>query len=117
MTWTWLLVFLLCCCCRTAGAQVQRTYSDHGISVKVLVQNNRMENNFDFPGMNAFIIIGGSGQALEKIYSDDKLRSMPVAGMNDYACFYYVPTDEIKHFSSFKTFLAGFIDWCGPFHE
>jgi hypothetical protein len=108
----WQLGFLLLGCCHIAGAQVQRTYSDHGVSVKVLVQNNRMENNFGFPGMNAFIIIGGNGLVPENIYSIDKIRTMPVSGMNDYACFYYVSADEIRHFSSFKTFLTGFIDWC-----
>lgn len=107
-----LFALLWGCCCHRAAAQVQRTYTHLGIPVQVLVQSNRMENNFDFPGMNALIIIGAGGQQAADAYRRDKLRTMPVSGMNDYACFYYLSAAEAGQFSSFKTFLAGFVNWC-----
>lgn len=91
---------------------VVRSYFYAKKTVEVLAQTNRMENSFSFPGMKVFIIIGDSSKSLNEIYTADKLRQMPITGMNDYACFYYLNCSYLLKDTSGQNFLKGFIEQC-----
>jgi len=106
------LLFLLLVCGGDTNAQVKRAFLHYGNSIEVLAQNNRTENNFSFPAMSAYIIISSSSQPLTQAYASDSLRQMPVSGMNDYACFYYINSANIPQDTAFKTFIKTFISWC-----
>lgn len=93
-------------------AQVVRNYFYAEKTIEVLAQNNRMENSFSFPGMKVFIIIGDSSKSLNEIYIADKLRQLPISGMNDYACFYYLNCSYLLKDTSVYNFLKGFIEQC-----
>lgn len=107
---SFLLIFLCSSCSLTA--QVKRSYFYNHTVVEILAQNNRIENNFSFPSMKAFIIIGDLGSSLDKIYAEDNLRKIPISGMKDYACFYYIKADNWLCDTTLKSFLQGFIHWC-----
>lgn len=92
--------------------QIRRVYSFNNTTIEVLVQSNRMQNNFAFPGMKAFIIIVNSGNTLDTIYENDKLRKIPIGGMNDYACFYYIKAADWLNNETLKQFLEDFTKWC-----
>jgi hypothetical protein len=93
----------------SVNAQVKRSFLYEGTSIEFFAQNNRMQNNFSFPGMKAFIIIGDSSKSLVEIYTADKLRQMPVSGMNDYACFYYLKDNYLLNDTTITDFLKGFV--------
>lgn len=92
--------------------QVKRGLLYNRSVIEFLAQNNRIENDFSFPGMKAFIIIGDSSKSLNQIYIDDKIRKQPVSGMSDYACFYYLKNCYLFKDTAIKFFLTGFIEQC-----
>lgn len=93
-------------------AQVRRSFDYRGETIELLAQNNRVENNFNFPGMRMFIIVGEAGKPLDSIYLMDTLRQMPVSGMKDYACFYYLQYNGFFKDTAVAPFLSAFISYC-----
>ncbi|WP_139258160.1 hypothetical protein [Epilithonimonas mollis] len=61
------------------------------------------------PGMKVFIIIGASSD-LDSIYNSDKLKNIPITGMNDYAIFYYLKTEQITETNDFLAFFKNMIE-------
>ena len=104
------ITLLLAFCFHCINAQVKRNFIYKGTSIDFLAQNNRLQNNFSFPGMKAFIIIGDSSKSLIEIYTSDKLRQLPISGMNDYACFYYLKDTNLLNDTTIKKFLKGFVN-------
>lgn len=104
-----ILIFLFQLC--LSKAQVKRSFDYKGQPIELLAQNNRMENSFSFPGMRMFIIVGEAGKPLDSIYTMDKLRQIPITGMNDYACFYYLQHNSFFEDSAVATFLNDFITY------
>lgn len=98
--------------CTSVQAQIRRAYSFNHTTIEVLAQSNRIQNNFDFPGMKAFIIIGNGDNTLDTIYENDELRKIPINGMNDYACFYYIKAADWLNNGTLKQFLEDFTKWC-----
>ncbi len=107
-----IFLVLFVSCSHIILAQVRRNYTYQGTPVTVLAKTNRTDNSFGFPGMNAFIIVGDSLQLLNDIYASDKLHQMPVTGMNNYACFYYMQANRLMSDTSLYKFLKAFITWC-----
>jgi hypothetical protein len=103
------IILFLAFCFHSVNAQVKRSFIYEGTSIEFFAQNNRMQNTFSFPGMKAFIIIGDSSKSLIEIYTADKLRQLPVSGMNDYACFYYLKDTYLLNDTTIKKFLKGFV--------
>ena len=103
------IILFLAFCFHSVNAQVKRSFLYEGTSIEFFAQNNRMQNTFSFPGMKAFIIIGNSSKSLIEIYTADKLRQLPVSGMNDYACFYYLKDTYLLNDTTIKKFLKGFV--------
>ena len=77
------ITLLLALCFHCINAQVKRSFLYKGTSIDFLAQNNRMQDDFSLPGMKSFIIIGNSSKSLFEIYTADKLRKLPISGMND----------------------------------
>ena len=100
------IILLLAFCFHSVNAQVKRSFIYEGKSIEFIAQNNRMQNIFNFPGMKAFIIIGDSSKSLIEIYTWDKLRQLPISGMNDYACFYYLKDTNLLN----NKFMKGFVN-------
>ncbi len=105
---TWLLILS----CLQANGQVTRNFFYKGRPIRLLAQNNRMENNFGYPGMQMFLIIGDRDTSLDSIYETDQLRQMPITGLRDYACFYYLQYNNFLKDSAVAFFLTDFIDYC-----
>jgi hypothetical protein len=103
------LTLLLSFCFLYINAQVKRSFLYKGTSIDFLAQNNRLQNDFSFPGIKSFIIIGNSSKSLIEIYTADKLRKFPISGMNDYACFYYLKHTYFLNDTMITDFLKGFI--------
>ena len=104
------IILFLAFCFHSVNAQVKRSFIYEGKSIEFIAQNNRMQNIFNFPGMKAFIIIGDSSKSLIEIYTWDKLRQLPITGMNDYTCFYYLKDTYLLNNSTIKNFMKGFIN-------
>jgi hypothetical protein len=107
-----ILLTLLGLTCAPVFAQVRRSFQFSNTALQVFAQNNRLQNNFSFPAMKAFIIIDNTGNSLNEIYVGDELRKLPVNGMDDYACFYYIKADTCLNDVTLKQFLRDFVKWC-----
>jgi hypothetical protein len=103
------ITLLLSFCFLYINAQVKRSFLYKGRSIDFLAQNNRLQNDFSFPGMKSFIIIGNNSKSLIEIYTADKLRNFPISEMNDYACFYYLKDTYLHNDTMITDFLKGFI--------
>ncbi|SHJ88008.1 hypothetical protein SAMN05444371_0013 [Epilithonimonas mollis] len=90
--------------------QIKRKIKYRDKVYEIYVQNNRMKNSTQIiPGMKVFIIIGASSD-LDSIYNSDKLKNIPITGMNDYAIFYYLKTEQITETNDFLAFFKNMIE-------
>lgn len=89
------LIFLLAA--YLSHSQVTRTIVYEGKEITMLAWNNRMQEHFSFPGMQAFIIVGDSNNTTEQIFETDPLRRYPANDMESYSCFYYLAAKDFTN--------------------
>jgi hypothetical protein len=104
-----LITYLLMVSFIWANGQEKRTFIYRSEPISFLAQNNRVENEFSFPGMNVYIIIGENNNNLDSLYIKDKFRQIPITGMKDYTCFYYLTYNKFLFDSSIIDFFRGFV--------
>ena len=97
------LVFFL------VNAQEKRIFTYKSEPVNFLAQNNRMTDHFSYPGMNVYVLIGDSSASLDSLYHNDEFRQMPISGIKDYSCFYYLQYNIFLTNTEIIEFLKNFI--------